>query len=673
MDRTIMVDLDPVLLEILRHKVTAVTEEMGITLQRTGRTLYVKETADFGTAIANLEGKFFAFPVGIGVAGFVDLDCKPAIDAVSNLVPGDVIMTNHPYASGGLCTHTPDLNLVRPYFYQDQVVGYGWSFLHAADVGGKVPSSVSPTNSEAFQEGLLIPPMKIVQAGDFNPDLLQIFRHNVRTPDLNIGDIKAMLAALDVGQRRVVEMIEQYGLDCFLSMQSALIDYGRLKAREAFRQIPNGEYDFWDYLDDDSFTQVPVRIRLRMLVDDGLIHLDYRGTDAQTLGPFNIVTLGRSHPWVTLRLLHYAISRDPSCPVNSGVFKNVTVTLPPGSVLNPEFPAASGIRTAAGARCYDVLNGVLGKALPEFMPAASGGNIVPVVLVEPADAGHSAVTVVQFLVGALGARKGADGVDGRDPSFSNMANNPIETVEAEASVEVLYYGLRPDSGGPGQWRGGAGQSISFRVLKDGCQLLARGLERLRFPPWGVAGGGCSSVTRMVLNEGEDGEVELGKIDMIELSEGDTVTAYMSGAGGYGHAFKREPLNVLRDVETGVVTLEGAARDYGVVIMDGNVDMPATSALRAQPGIASVSQNEFGKERMAWEDVFSDERVCSLTDALEKHPPARRQRVRNKVFGTIDSRLLVPATSRRYDFCTLLDECEGAGSEFDQQIVELNTS
>ena len=139
--------------------------------------------------------------------------------------------------------------------------------------------------------------MKIVQAGEFNPDLLQIFRHNVRTPDLNIGDIKAMLAALEVGQRRVTEMIDQYGHDCFLTMQSALIDYGRLKAREAFRQIPNGEYDFWDYLDDDSFTQIPVRIRLRMSVDDGLIHLDYRGTDAQTLGPFNIVTLGRSHPW----------------------------------------------------------------------------------------------------------------------------------------------------------------------------------------------------------------------------------------------------------------------------------------------------------------------------------------------------------------------------------------
>lgn len=668
-----MIDLDPVLLEILRHKVTAVAEEMGITLQRTGRTLYVKETADFGTAIANLEGKFFAFPVGIGVAGFVDLDCKPTIDAVDDLAEGDVIMTNHPYASGGLCTHTPDLNLVRPYFYQGDIVGYGWSFLHSADVGGKVPSSVSPTNSEAFQEGLLIPPMKIVQGGHFNLDLLKIYRHNVRTPDLNIGDIKAMLAALEVGQRRVIEMIEQYGIDCFLAMQSALIDYARLKAREAFRQIPDGKYDFWDYLDDDSFTQVPVRIRLEMTVDDGRIHLDYRGSDAQTQGPFNIVTLGRSHPWVTLRLLHYAISTDPSCPVNSGVFKNVTVTLPPGSVLNPEFPAASGIRTAAGARCYDVLNGALGKALPEFMPAASGGNIVPVVLVEPADEGQGAVTVVQFLVGALGARKGVDGVDGRDPSFSNMANNPIETVEAEASVEVLFYGLRADSGGPGEWRGGAGQMISFRVLKDGCHLLARGLERLRFPPWGVAGGACSTVTRMILNEGEDGEVELGKIDMIELSEGDTVTAYMSGAGGYGDSLNRDPSKVLRDVETELVTIAGAARDYGVIILDGQVNTPATVNLRSNKRTEETTQSEFGEERVAWESVFADGRMLSLTETLDKHPPARRQRVRNKVFGSIDNRLLVPATVQRYDFRELINDPERVGREFDQAILELKTA
>ncbi len=253
-----------------------------------------------------------------------------------------------------------------------------------------------------------------------------------------------------------------------------------------------------------------------------------------------------------------------------------------------------------------------------------------------------------------------------------MANNPIETVEAEASVEVLYYGLRADSGGPGEWRGGAGQMISFRILKDGCHLLARGLERLRFPPWGVSGGSCSTVTRMILNEGEDGEIELGKIDMIELSAGDTVTAYMSGAGGYGSPFKREPLKVLRDVETGLVTLERAARDYGVVILDGTVDDVATTALRSSQRNKTLHKSAFGEERIAWERIFDDERMHTLTGTLEKHPSASRQRVRNKVFGSIDSRLLVPATSKRYDFRELFSERDAINNEFDQKIIELNT-
>jgi N-methylhydantoinase B len=657
--------LDSVLLEILRNKVTSVTEEMGITLQRTGRTLYVKETADFGTALADLNGKFFAWPLDIGVSGFVDLDCGPTISAVGELSAGDVIITNHPYASGGLCTHTPDLNLVRPYFYEDRIVSYGWTFVHSADVGGKVPSSVSPTNSEAYQEGLLIPPMKIVRKGNFNKDLITLFRHNVRTPDLNIGDIKAMLAALDVGQTRITEIIEQYGLDVFLAAQEALINYAAAKARTAFRQIPDGAYEFWDYLDDDAFTQIPVRVRLRMEVNDGLIHLDYTGSDPQTMGPFNVVTMGRSHPWVTLRLLSYVISKDPTCPVNSGVFRNVTVDLPHGSVLNPEFPAASGIRMAAGVRSYDAVNGALSKALPDFMPAASGGNSIPVVLVEPLNGGQQSVTVVQFLVGGLGARKGHDGVDGRDPSFSNMANNPIETIEAEASVLVLDYGVRADSGGPGEWRGGAGQKIKFKVLLDGCQLLARGLERLRFPPWGAAGGRSSTVTRFILNEGLAGERDLGKIDMVSLNAGDTVTAYLSGAGGYGDPFSRDPESVRKDVTLGFVTDSGAQIDYGVVIKAGEVDECATETLRAGRTSPRPVDFDYGEEREAWESVFDDERMVALNRALVGYAPAQRQRIRKTIFGSIDERLLVPATEKRHDFRNLMGDGDGIAVSFDQ--------
>lgn len=659
-------ELDPVSLEILRNKLTAIAEEMGITLQRTGRTLYVKETADFGTALATPAGKFFAFPVGIGVAGFVDLDCATTVSSVGTLEPGDVIVTNHPYLSGGLCTHTPDLQLVRPYFHRGELVGHGWSFVHSADVGGKVPSSVSPTNTEAYQEGLLIPPTKILKRGEWNEDFVRLYRANVRTPEVNLGDIKAMIAALEVGQRRVGEVIERHGLDTFFQAQSDLIAYAEAKARDAFRQIPDGTYEFWDYLDDDAFTQVPVRIRLRMTVDDGRIHLDYTGSEPQTLGPFNIVTLGRSHPWVTLRLLAYAVTRDPTLPVNSGVFRNVSVTLPEGSVLNPVFPAASGIRTASGVRCYDVVNGALSKAIPEFMPAAPGGNIVPVVLVEPPHPdGRRPVTVIQFMVGATGARRGRDGTDGRDPSFSNMANNPIETVEAEASVIVREYGLRADSGGAGKWRGGAGQMISFEVRRDGCQLLARGLERLRFPPWGAAGGKASKLTRVVLNLGTERERDLGKLDMVTVNRGDVVTALMSGAGGYGDPFERDVEAVLDDVRRGIVSVEGAAVDYGVAIVDGGVDARRTAELRAARPATSGDGFDFGPERAAWESVFDAEHMSRLGARLADLPAHERQARRHALFRSIEPRLMVPATERRHAFAELFADAPAVVAELDR--------
>lgn len=662
-------NLDPVLVEILRAKLTAVTEEMGITLQRTGRTLYVKETADFGTALANPAGKFFAFPVGIGVAGFVDLDCAQTVTAAGKLDPGDVIVTNHPYESGGLCTHTPDLQLVRPYFHAGEIVAYGWSFVHSADVGGKVPSSVSPTNTEAYQEGLLIPPMKILRRGEFNEDFLCLYRANVRTSELNLGDIKAMLAALEVGQRRVIEVIEQHGLETFMHAQVDLIEYAEAKARDAFRHIPDGTYEFWDYLDDDAFTQVPVRIRVRMTVEDGLIRLDYSGSDPQTLGPFNIVTLGRSHPWVTLRLLAYVITRDPTCPVNSGVFRNVSVNLPSGTMLNPEFPAASGIRTASGVRCYDVLNGALSLAVPEFMPAAAGGNIVPLVLVEPPDPdGRRRVTVVQFVVGATGAGLGRDGTDARDPSFSNMANNPIETVEAEANVLIREYGIRPDSGGPGKWRGGAGQMISFEVQRDGCQLLARGLERMRFPPWGAAGGRASQVTRVVLNLGEANERDLGKLDMVTVNRGDVVTALMSGAGGYGNPFERDPEMVARDVARGIVSEQAARDDYGVVVVDGVVDSDETKKLHDKRPQPDGKGFHFGPEREAWEAVFDHQRMLTLNKRLENLPVDERQRRRHALFRALEPRLMTPATDKRHAFTELFSDADNVRARLDELLA-----
>src|SRR5919112_2193095 len=535
--------LDPVTLEILGNKVAAATEEMCFTLQRTGRTLYVKETADFACALAGVDGTFFAYPRSIGVSGFVALDCMPAIKAVGALEPGDVILTNDPYRSVGLATHLPDLHLIEPYFYEGRIVAYGWAFVHCSDVGGRVPSSISPTNREIFQEGLQIPPIKLIRAGKMNEDVQLLFTANSRTPDANMGDIRAMLAALATGRRRVETLIAQHGVEAFLASQQDLLDYAAEKARRVLRKVPDGTYRFTDFLDDDAVSNLPVRLALAVTFGDGTVHLDFSGTDPQVAAAVNVASHGKPHAWLTLRVLALVNTLDPTAPLNAGLLRNVSITAPKGSLVNPEHPAAVGVRHAAAIRVNDLLNGAFGLALPEVMPAASSGVVVPLVVAEPGESGAQNVQVVEPMIGGTGARYGADGVDGRDSGISNLANNPVETVEAEIGVEILSYSLRQDSGGAGKWRGGCGLELSFRVLKDGAQVLGRGMERMKFRPWGVRGGEPGALTEFLVKSGAQNERRYGKIDVLGTERGDIVTLRTAGAGGYGDPMEREPWRV----------------------------------------------------------------------------------------------------------------------------------
>lgn len=636
--------LDPVTLEIVGTKLAAVTEEMGYALQRSGRTLYVKETADFGTALADRRGKFFAYPRQIGVSGFIDLDCRPTIEAVGDLEPGDVVITNHPYESGGLCTHTPDIHLIKPYFHGGEIVCYGWSFVHCSDIGGRVPSSISPSSQELFQEGFLMPPIKLMKRGVMNADLIRLLRANCRTPDENAGDIKAMLAALNVGERRVREIIDQHGPDVFADAQSDLRAYSAAKAREAFRAIPDGSYAFWDYLDDELTSPIPIRIRGTISTRAGEITLDFDGTDPQVAAAFNVPTRGKRHSWLSLRLASFALTRDPSIALNAGLFDPISVRSPAGSLVNPDFPAAVGVRHASTGRILDVLNGALAQALPEFMPACSGGVIIPVVLAETdAGSGRRNVIVVEPMVGGMGARFGADGVDGRDSSTANLANNPLESVEASARIRIHEYALRPDSGGPGQWRGGCGLAITFSVDGDEAQVLGRGMDRFRFAPWGLAGGKAGATARTVLNLGRPGERELGKLDVVDLVRGDTLTVLTPGGGGYGNPLERSVDLVVRDVQRGLVGAESAQRDYAVVIRDGVADVEATDALRRRRQSAGTLDEytvvgsatfELGTHRRAWESAFDDELVARIHRGLAALPPAARRAARRRVYAPV---------------------------------------
>jgi len=631
------VKLDSVTLAILGNKLAAVSEEMCLTLQRTGRTLYVKETADFACALAGLDGRFFAYPRSIGVSGFVGLECLPTIEAVGPLEPGDVILTNDPYRSVGLSTHLPDLHMIEPYFHDGKIIAYGWCFVHCSDVGGRVPSSISPVNTEIFQEGLRIPPVKLMKRGTMTPEVRLFLDANSRTPDANLGDIRAMLAALTAGRRRFEQTIAQHGVEAVATSAKDLIAYAAQKAHTVLKRVPEGTYSFSDYLDDDAATRLPVRVALAATFKDGTVHLDFTGTDPQVATAMNIPSLGRPHAWLTLRILALVNTLDPTTPLNAGLLDPVRITAPEGSLVNPQEPAATGVRHAAAIRVNDVLNGALGKALPDVMPAASSGTVIPVVMAEPNGRGGRRVQVVEPMIGGTGARFGRDGVDGRDSGISNLANNPVETVEAEMGVEITTYALRPDSGGAGQWRGGCGMELTFRILTDDTNVLGRGMERLLFRPWGSNGGKPGALAELIVNRGRKDERRLGKIDVLTVNAGDTVTFLTPGAGGWGDPARRDPQAVLRDVTNGFVSLDGAKAEYGVVIRDGAVDVKATEKQRAQIA-ASNEANSQGPERERWDAVFTAPMMDRINRALVALPGAARQRRRHEMFQSVLSSL-----------------------------------
>lgn len=632
-----MTRFDPILLEILGNKLRAVTEEMGHALQRTGRTLYVKETADFGTALADIGGRFFAYPRAIGVSGFIDLDCGATIRAAGAVEPGDVLITNHPYLSEGLATHAPDAHLLKPYFYEGEIVCFGWSFVHLSDMGGRVPSSISPTNAELFQEGLFIPPLKLLERGAWNEDVVAFIAANCRTPRDNMGDLRAMLAALNVGERRVAAVIARHGIEAFRDARTSLMDYAAAKARAVLRQIPDGRYHFVDYMDDDLVSPWPVRLEVTMTAEDGRIHLDFTGSDPQVEAAFNVPTLGKRHAWLTVRLIAFIMTLDPTTPMNAGMFEPITVTVPKGTILNPEAPAAVGVRHATAVRVNDLVNGVLGQALPEVMPAASGGAMVPIVFAaDVPETGETRVAVVEPMVGGTGARRGHDGVDGRDSSLSNLANNPVETVETQVAVTILEYGLRPDSGGAGEWRGGVGVRLVFRVEAETGRVLGRGMERFRFRPWGTQGGRPGAPMRVILNEGTPGERELGRIDVLPVTRGDVVTVLMPGGGGYGDPLARDPAAVLADVAAGTVSAAAAQEDYGVVVRCGAVDEVATTARRAASArerAAADGSTGTGEARATWDAAFPGELLREANLALLAQPASARQRRRRDFYAT----------------------------------------
>ena len=340
----------------------------------------------------------------------------------------------------------------------------------------------------------------------------------------------------------------------------AVLDYAEQRARAAIRKIPDGTYRFTEYMEDDLRSEVPIRLQVALTVEGDSIHLDFTGTDPQVGSALNIATHGVTHPFLCQAINAYLVTEDPGIPKASSILRPVRVTAPPGSVVNAQFPAPIGVRYGTVLRVFDAVLGALAQALPGRVPAAPAGAISPVVAsVLDLLTGQRQVQVVEPMLGGGGGRPDMDGLGGADSTSGFLRNTPVESIEAEVPIVMRRYHLIPDTGGPGEHRGGLAVRLDFQVFHPHAIVTARGMERFRLEPWGVAGGRAGTSGSCVVNRGTPRARDIGKVDVLHLEPGDVVSIFSPSGGGHGDPRRRDPERVRDDVRAGFLSVGPGAR------------------------------------------------------------------------------------------------------------------
>ncbi len=633
--------IDKVTLEVLANHCLAATESMAYTLYRTAHSTFVKETEDFTIGLLTPAGKTFAIPLDLGATWFPGLDYGTALEMVpGGYEEGDIAFTNDPY-SGYVSTHSPDLHMWKPIFHEGEVAAFACGHIHNTDIGGAVPASLSRALVEIHQEGIRFKPSKLYKAGALNEELLEVMLNNVRQPDQNWGDLKAFVGAMNTGERKVKEMIAKFGIETFREGAEDLMDYAEHQAREILRTMPDGEYIFSDYTDEDSDTERnPCRLALKLRIDgDGAV-LDFTGSDPQLTSSINVPTGGHPHHTLMLVGVYYILyTLNPNILLNCGLTRPFECVLPEGTVVNPAYPAAVGMRSLTCGRLRSLIFGAFSQALPEGLPAApAGSSSIVNVMTTDNKTGRPIIAAIDPVVGGAGGMPHADGPDGSGADASYLKNTPVELIEAEVPIEIVRYGLAPNSGGAGENRGGLGTWLEFKVFSPNTRITARNRDRTRFRPWGILGGRAGRPSNFILNPDTEREEILGNRDTLTAGPGDIIRFYGPGGGGRGDPLRRDPTRVLRDVARGYVSCEAAAADYGVVIDDGAIDEEATDILRDKLGKESRSQAHFdlGPERTAFEALWTPAAYDTLTEILAGLPVHWRFFVKSRIFDAMDA-------------------------------------
>jgi N-methylhydantoinase B len=529
-----MTALDPIELEVLRNALTAAAADMDVTMWRTSRSTIVREMLDYSTAIFDADGFNVAqsarIPQHLNSMGY----CLQTI--VKRFLPaeqwndGDVVITNDPYCGG---QHLPDIVAFRPVFHEGRRVAIVGTLCHHLDVGGMSPGSYAAGATEVYQEGLRLPPVKLFERGVRNDALWSVIGQNVRQTATVMGDLQSQIASLDIGVQAISRLAAKYGSTALAVACGYFLDASEAAMRDCIRRMPDGTYEYEDFLDDDGIdADKPVRIHARVTIAGDRMSVDLSGSAPEVRGPIN-ATLASSSSAVYFAVVAAA---DQPIAANAGCYRPIEIVAPEGLIISARHPAPVAHRIAPCHVLLNVLFGALSQAIPDRMPAAAYGVSYVCSFQTYARDGTRKV-LVEIEVGGCGAHPKGDGASAHSFGMHNNASIPIEMIESDVPVTYMGYGLVPDSGGVGRHRGGLGLTRSWRIDAESATFTAQ-MDRFRFRPFGLEGGEAGAPGRLLLiRDGKEQPLN-AKVSNMRLQRGDIIRLITSGGGGLGHGSER---------------------------------------------------------------------------------------------------------------------------------------
>ncbi len=544
-------------MEVISNAVVYISEEMGIILRNTAYSPNIKDRLDHTCAILDPEGDLVAqaehIPVHIGSMAIGVKNTLKYLEKVGDTLDGgDVVIVNDPYISG---THLNDITLLKPVYMKGRFIAIVANKAHHVDVGGAVPGSIGGDVRELIEEGIIIPPVKLYRKGRENREVRRLLEENVRTPSYFKGDLSAQIASLNVGEKRIIELADKYGIEKLEDAWDYILDYSEKYLITRIEELEiSGRHSATDYLEHPGTGTL--KIRASVAIKKKKINVDFSGTDDQVNYPINAVY------GVTVAATSYSLKSviDPDMPMNHGFLRRVSIKAPIGSIVNPIPPApVSGGNVETSQRIADVIFKVLSKFLPERVPAASCGSMNNI-MVGGINEDGSQWAFYETVGGGSGGRPGLDGVDGVHTNMTNTLNTPIEVLEREYPILFIEYSLRVDSGGPGKYRGGLGITRAFMLVSDEATLTIM-TERNITKPWGLNGGEPGQPGNHFIMKEDGNKIMLPSKTTVILKKGDRVYINTPGGGGYGDPYERNLEMINKDLEEGKITTVYAKKHY----------------------------------------------------------------------------------------------------------------